>query len=137
MRNYLHHAHLFASDHPGQKQFRFSTSLFPSSRQNHGHPSRPDHHSSGILRSERLSRKIATDSLLRCAEQQTVRVFNQQFFTASFDDYRTLSLPLADRIIFQMDQAAPSDKSLLWDFGKCGEDPNLDCHFGLCACCHR
>jgi hypothetical protein len=33
-----------------------------------------------------------------------------------------------------MDQAAPSDQSILWDFGECRKDPNLDCDFGLCAC---
>ena len=36
-----------------------------------------------------------------------------------------------------MDQAAPSDQSVLWYIRERGEDTNLDCHIGLCAGWHH
>jgi hypothetical protein len=36
-----------------------------------------------------------------------------------------------------MDQAASANQGVLWNFGECGEDSNLDCHYRLCACGHR
>jgi hypothetical protein len=48
-----------------------------------------------------------------------------------------LSMPLASRIIFQMDQAASSDKGFLWHIRKCGEDSNLDCNISVCSGRHN
>jgi hypothetical protein len=46
-------------------------------------------------------------------------------------------MPLTSRIVFQMDQAASSDKSFLWHIRKCGEDSNLDCNICVCSGSHN
>src|SRR4030042_3135290 len=92
--------------HTSQKQLRFPTSLFPTCRQINRGPIRSNHYSPGLLRQNRLSRKTAPCSLLRSAEQQTFSVLNQQLYSPSPYDCRTLSLSLADRVVFQMDQDA-------------------------------
>jgi len=38
-------------------------------------------------------------------------------------------MSLADRVVFQMDQATSTDKILLWNIGKCSKNPNMDCCF--------
>jgi len=43
-------------------------------------------------------------------------------------------MPLADRVVFQMDQAAFTDKIVLWDIGERDEIPDMDCCFSLFAC---
>ena len=47
------------------------------------------------------------------------------------NDCLAVSLPLASRVVFQTDQAASSDKGLLWYIRKCSEDSNLDCDIRL------
>jgi hypothetical protein len=42
-------------------------------------------------------------------------------------------VPLADRIIFQMDQAAPSHQSVLWHQRERSEDSDLNRSLDLCA----
>jgi hypothetical protein len=44
---------------------------------------------------------------------------------------------MANRIIFQMDQATPSHKSILWTFRECGEIINLDRDKCICSPGHN
>src|SRR3989337_2527905 len=46
-------------------------------------------------------------------------------------------MPMANRIVLQMDQAASPHQGLLRNFRKCGKDPNLDCRLHLCPCRHH
>ncbi len=46
-------------------------------------------------------------------------------------------MPLASRVVFQMDQATPSDQGILWQFRKCRKDPDMDGHLGICARGHN
>jgi hypothetical protein len=62
---------------------------------------------------------------------------NQPFYAIGLHDCRAVSLPVEDRIIFQMDQAASPDQGVLWDFGKCRKDPDLDSYQRLCLGRHR
>ncbi len=41
-------------------------------------------------------------------------------------------MPLAGRIVFQMDQAASTDQVILWDLGERAEDTNLDRNIRVC-----
>ena len=41
---------------------------------------------------------------------------------------------MADRALFQMDQAASPDKGILRHVRECSEDPGMDCHLGLSSC---
>jgi len=44
---------------------------------------------------------------------------------------------IKQRIVFQMDQAASSDKGFLWNIRKRGEDSNLDCNICVCVGSHN
>jgi len=59
---------------------------------------------------------------------------NQQFFFARLDRGRTISKPLAGRIVLQMDQTTFADQGFLWNFRKCSKDPNMDSYLSLCPC---
>jgi hypothetical protein len=41
---------------------------------------------------------------------------------------------MADRVIFQMDQATSEDKKLLWKIRKCCKNTSMDSNICLCAC---
>jgi hypothetical protein len=56
----------------------------------------------------------------------------QQFSFASSYHRGTLQVPMADRIVFSMDQTTSAHQILLWDLGKRGEDSNLDSYLCLC-----
>src|SRR3972149_1770176 len=64
--------------------------------------------------------------------------FSDQQFRPSCPDHRqTLQMPMANRIVLQMDQAASPHQGLLRNFRKCGKDPNLDCRLHLYTCRHH
>ena len=132
----IHQASSILCD-PSQKQFPVQTPLFSTGRQIPRRSMRPNHCPQGILRQKGLSRQIETNPLFRCHPEQMVRFPNQQLYTARFDHRSALSLPMADRIVLQMDQAASSNQSLLWHNRQCRQDPDLDRHHGLCAGGHR
>jgi len=92
---------------------------------------RPDHCPQGLLPQKTLSGKTTAYPLLRCREQQNIRVSDQQFYPSGNYHCRALSLPLAGGAVFQMDQAASQNQSLLWDNRKCRENSNLDSYLSL------
>jgi hypothetical protein len=116
-----------------EKQFQVPTSLFSPRRQIQWRSMRSNHCARGFLRSKGLPRKIATDSLFRYHPKQTPGFLNQQLYAPRIDHRPTLSVPEADRIILQMDQAASSNQSLLWHDRERRQNPDLDCHHRLCA----
>ena len=115
-----------------EKQFQVQTPLLSTHRQIHRRSMRPNHCPRGLLRSKRLSRKIAADSLFRCYPKQMVGIFNQQLYAPRVNYRSALSVSLADRIILQMDQATSSNQSLLWHERQCRQDSDLDRHHRLC-----
>jgi hypothetical protein len=64
-------------------------------------------------------------------------IFDQQLRAARFDDHRSVSMPLASGAVFQMDQAASSYQTVLWDFRERGEDTDLDRRGGVRIGGHR
>jgi hypothetical protein len=42
-------------------------------------------------------------------------------------------MPMADRVVFQMDKTTSADKIFLWQISECGEDPDMDSDLSLCA----
>ena len=52
------------------------------------------------------------------------------------DNCTVVQVPLADRIVFQMDQAAPSDQGLLRHHTQRGQDPSVDRYQRVCAGCY-
>ena len=66
--------------------------------------------------------------LLRHRDKQEIHFSNKQLCTASFDGCTALQMPLADRNLFQMDQAISANQNVFWHDRKRCEDPNLDCY---------
>jgi hypothetical protein len=64
------------------------------------------------------------------------RFLNQQFHTTGINDSPTVTMSLADRDFLQMDHAAPSYQSILWDYRECRQEPNLDCNYNSRAGSH-
>jgi len=122
---------------PSQKQFPVQTPLFSTGRQIHWRSMRPDHCPQGVLCQKGLSRQVETNPLFRCHPEQMVCLSNQQLYIARFDHRSALSIPMADRIVLQMDQTASSNQSFLWHKRQCRQNPNLDRYHGLCAGGHR
>jgi len=54
--------------------------------------------------------------------------FNQQFCSAGFDNCSALQVPMADRNLFQMDQAIHANQNIFWHYQERGENSNLDRH---------
>jgi hypothetical protein len=71
------------------------------------------------------------DSLFRHQPKQTVRLLDQQLYPICIVHRSAVSVSLADRDIFQMDQTAPSDQSVLWNYRECRQNPDLDRHYCL------
>ena len=105
--------------HPGQKQFPLPAPLFPESRQKQRRSSRSDHRPPWLLCPQRLSRPAPPDPVLRCRKEKTPDFPNQPLYAAWLHDCGALSLPVEDRIIFQMDQAASPNQGILWNLGEC------------------
>jgi len=40
-------------------------------------------------------------------------------------------MPMADRVVFQMDQTTSADKVFLWQIHECGEDSDMDSDLSL------
>ena len=77
------------------------------------------------------------DLLRRYRTEQTVFLSDQQFSTFTSDNCSAVQESLADRTVFQMDQATSPDQSVLWHHTQCGEDPGVDGHHCICAGSHR
>ena len=58
--------------------------------------------------------------------KQAPDLSDQQLHAARIHDHGALPMPLADRTVFQMDQATSAHQGLFRDFRKRGEGPNLD-----------
>src|SRR5262249_21721400 len=123
--------------HPRQIQPQSPASLFASGRSKHGLDLRSDHRAHQLLLSSRLRHAAASRPIQRPHNRQAVGVPYQQFHLASIHHHRALSLPVAGRVVFQMDQAASSYQSLLRYLRERRQNPNLDCGLGLCARRHR
>jgi hypothetical protein len=86
---------------------------------------------------KRLSRETAPRPLLRPPNPQGSGVPDQQLYLTGFDHRSTLSLPLAGGAVLQVDQATPTDQSLLWHQRQCRHNTNLDRRLGLRLGGHR
>ena len=98
---------------------------------------RSDHRAHGLLLQAGLRHAAASRPIQRPDNRQEPGVPHQQFRLAGLDHRRSLSLPLASRIVFQMDQATSAYQSLLRYFRERGQNSNLDRGLGLRARCHR
>ena len=82
---------------------------------------------------ERLSGKITIHSLLRQRTSESSVLSDQRPDTSSFDNSPTLQGTMVGRVVLQMDQAAPANKSVLRTFGERRKDADLDRSMYICA----
>ena len=141
-RGYVDYASLLPSSsfsllcYSRQKQFCFSTALFLCGRQVYRAPMRPNNCLEKFLRQKRLPGKASAHYLSRYRDWKKVCFFDQQFHLTFYHDIPVIQGKVADRAVFQMDQAEPTYKGLLWDLVELGQNTNLDCHIRLRPCCY-
>ena len=134
------HSKPFNFCYKSQNQFRLSTSLLPQSRQNNRPSMRPDDKAQWLLCIAGLSGGSSPNRLLRHRNKQKVRIPYKQFFTGRIGYRSTLQVPLANRNLFQMDQAIPTNQNLFRHQHQCRQNPNLDSYQRLrsgCDCQER
>ena len=78
-----------------------------------------------------LSRLVAAGQLLRRRDEQAAEVPDQQLHAPGADHRPHLQVALADRVVLQVDQAAPADQEVLRHQRERREDANLDRRLGL------
>jgi len=84
-----------------------------------------------------LSGQVAPSKILRLRNQKDSGLSHKQLHFTAFDHLYALPISLAGRAIFQMDQAKSPNKNVLWHFGECRQDSNMDSGVGLCTCGHH
>ena len=89
-----------------------------------------------IIDTERLPGEVTPRPLLRYRYKKASGIPDQQLYVTGSGDCPTLQMSLADRTVFQMDQATLENQGILWHYRKRSENSNLDCHLGLCARSH-
>lgn len=90
-----------------------------------------------ILCSPGLSRKAPPYQIPRSENRQDIGIPDQQFYATGNDDRRSVSLPLAGRTIFQMDQTAPANQVIFWHDRQRSKNSNLDRRLRLRSDCHH
>jgi hypothetical protein len=119
--------------HKSQAQSEFSTVVFKSGGQACGRHSGSDNHNGGLLHPQRLSGKTAADKISGFGNGQDTGVSNQQLHAFGADNSATVQMPVADRVIFQMDKTTPADQGVLRNIRECGQDADMDCDISICA----
>jgi len=119
--------------HPLQKQFQVQASLFPRGGQNHRRAVRSNDHLGYLLFRSRLPGAVAPHLLLRCGTRQAASISDQRFHLAGDYHRCSLQIPLANRIVFQMDKTAPTDQSLFRNQRKRRQVTNMDRRINLPA----
>ena len=117
-----------------QKEPRLQTPKISRRRQNDRTSLRSDDR---FARSENvaiLSRTVASNSLLRCRQRQTICVFDKQLRVAGTGHRAALQVPLANRTVFQIDQTTSANQSLLWYVTQRCANSSMDRNQRLRAC---
>ena len=98
---------------------------------------RSHRHSDRYRLGESVPGRVAARELSRFGNEEAVQVSHQQFHALCTYYRQDIQVPLAGRIVLQVDQAAPADQGFLRHQRERGEDPNLDRGLGLCPGGHR
>ena len=98
---------------------------------------RPDRHAHRLLLAQGLPRAAATHPVQGSRDRQDAGLPHQQLRAAGPHHHQALPLPLADRVVLQVDQAASADQGVLRHHRECREDADLDRSLGLRAGRHR
>ena len=89
-----------------------------------------------VFISPKVSRSTPQSKVLRLCNRENVSIPDEQFHSAVTDYSRVVSLPLADRTFFQMDQATLTDQVIFRYNRKCSQDSDMDRNVGIRYRCH-
>ena len=106
-------------------------------RQNHRLAKRSDHQVNRPENIRTLSRSAQANRLLRYRYEQAIRISDKQLRSRCADYSKALQVPLADRVVLQVDQAAPANQSFLRHLAKRRQDSDMDRHQCLSGCSHH
>ena len=112
--------------HSGQAQYPVQTPILPCYRYIQWTEMRSVHRSNGGQHKGRLSSAITTSQIPRQQDRKDLQLSDQQLRHSSADHSRSLSLSMAGRALFQMDQTALEDQILFWHLRECREESDLD-----------
>jgi hypothetical protein len=96
-----------------------------------------DHRTDWSQRKGRLPSASTTGQISRQQNRQNFQLSDQQFYYPSADSSRPLSLPVAGRAIFQVNQTAPENQIIFRHHRECSKESDLDCHLSLRARSHH
>src|SRR5438552_1112278 len=119
--------------HSGQRQPEFSPPLFTSGRSPRWHSQRSNHRASRTKEFVALSHGATPSQLSFARNRSATGAFDQQLLDPSAERRRSLSLPLANRTLLQMDQTTSAHQEIFRYFNQQRQDANLDRRRGLCA----
>ena len=122
---------------PSEEEHQVQKDLFPANEKIERRKGGSDWHVKRALFKATLPGKDSADCLHRLDDQQMAGLPDQQHESFSKGNCQPLQITLASRTVFQMDQITFEDQSVLRDFGKRGQNPNLDCDFDLRPNCHN
>ena len=117
--------------HQSQVELPMPPTLFAAGQQNNRLTMRSNSCFNRLSINERLPGKTSTRKVFRFRARSSPDIFNQQFFFRSFNDSRTLQIPLENRTLFQMDQATPPYQNILRDIRERCQNSSLDRDFDL------
>ena len=104
--------------HPSKKQSPISSSVLSFRGQIQRREKRPDRHLDWTANFYFVSCCIASSDLLLGRDGQAFCLSDQQLFSSSSHRRQSLPFSLANRTLFQMDQAASTNQTLLWHFSQ-------------------
>lgn len=96
----------------------------------------PDHRAHDTPFPRGLSGGLETGLLRGARHEKASRVSDQHLHDPGTDRGGHLQVALGNRVVLQVDQAAPADQVLLWNVGQCRQDPDLGGSVHLPACGH-
>ena len=104
-----------------QSQIKLSVSqdLLPSDRQRYRSKVRPNSSAHRAPYIKGLPGETPTHQISRCTNQQNISFSDQQLYLAGAYHYTVIQMPLAGRVIFQVDQTKSPYQILLWNHGQC------------------
>jgi len=114
----------------GQNKHAIQKTLFASCRKGNRTSLRSNNHAYRLLYEQALSGYTSSSEVSGCQHRKDTRFSHQQFYSAIANHNTTISQQVAGGTVFQMDQAAPEDKEVLWNIRKCRQVSGLD--RGLC-----
>src|SRR5271165_848012 len=119
--------------HPRPQRLLLPPPEFAAHRQEQRPALRSSHSPAEFLPRQVLSRALAPYSLPRCRDREEPGVPYQQLSAAHPDDRATVSVPLAGRVVFQVDQTTSAHQKVLRPLAQRGEDATLDRHLRVRA----